>query len=146
MLWRADYNTWEQGRSLLPAIIGRRLDGLPFDQTSYQVLIGGFDLRAQAELGVWWRLLSDHSPDLKFGTVYFLGLPDARLIENLAAMIPKSKWADTIVAEPSPEWTTLIKPDRPERSFAGVVREGMIDPLMIGSPTEEAWDRFLASL
>jgi hypothetical protein len=40
----------------------------------------------------------------------------------------------------------LIRPDRPERSFAGILRDGAFDMLMVGIPTEEAWDRFMQKL
>ena len=107
------------------------------------VLIGGFDPRAQVELGVWIRLLSEAGAEARVRTLF---LCEQRMQDGVRALTPRSRWASTFVGLPTSDWQALILPDRPERSFAGICRGNDLEPLMIGLPTEEAWDRFLASL
>ena len=80
--------------------------------------------------------------DLKIYTLFLLTGVSQNTKEHLIAMTPRSLGDSTIFSDHSFEWESLIKPDRPERSFAGFVSQGFLDPLMIGVPTEEAWDRF----
>jgi hypothetical protein len=143
MLWRAKFDTWEPGSCVLPGLVALSLEGERLVLSPGVILVGGFDPRAQGETGVWSRLISEGGFEQRLRTLY-LGEP--RIHSAVRALTPKSKWATTFVGSSTPDWDALILPDRPERSFAGVVRVGTLDPLMIGLPTEEAWDRFSASL
>ena len=146
MLWRAAYNTWEPAPAPIPEMIGRNLHGQLLNLDGQVVLCGGFDLRASAELGVWRRLLQSLDTPIKLWTIYLL--PDQTSSDEaaLASMTPKSLWSNTYLARSTSEWSELIQPDRPERSFAALAMNGVLDPLMIGLPTEEAWYRFQSAL
>ena len=130
----------------LPQITGNYLEGESFAPQGNYLILGGFDLRAQAEIGVWRRLVQQSASVISCVTIYFLDRSDASGREALEAMTPLSQWSTTAVAESTSHWLELIQPDRPERSFAGLIRDTTIDPLMIGMPTEEAWDRFRVCL
>ena len=146
MLWRAKYSTWEPHAATMPPLEGIALDESPFKASGRFVVLGGFDLRAQAEIGVWKRLLAEAQPGVRIWTVYLLESGRASKLTMVQSMTSKSEWPTTVVAESTALWRELIQADRPERSFAGLVSGVVIDPLMIGVPTEEAWDRFRDSL
>jgi hypothetical protein len=107
------------------------------------VLVGGFDLRAQAEFGIWWRLLE--SAGLADRSVIYLFSAewtdkDLRLAR---AVLPRSLHDRLrLVADEAGAWRDLIEPDRPERSFAAIVRGPEAELLVIGPPTEDVWERF----
>jgi hypothetical protein len=133
MVWRRAYETREIGPVACPLLSAALISGTALVLPQACVLMGGFDLRAQAELGVWRRLIPDAI------TVYFLDSAT-----SLRAMTPRSQWDSVAHAPPSEEWADFIAPDRPERSFAGVLRNGEFQILMVGMHTEEAWDRLMA--
>ena len=143
MLWRAKFDTWEPDSKPIPPTVAASLSGEVLELHDGDILIGGFDPRAQVELGIWSRLISQADAETHIRTLF---LVDAAHIPFVEAVTPKSLWSSTSVGAANQEWESLILPDRPERSFACIVREGLFDPLMIGLPTEEAWDRFLARL
>jgi len=149
MLWRAGYSTRELGPVDTPAVAGVTLEGVALPPELQGVFTAGFDLKAQAELGIWRRLLTEAHPNLRVSALLFLGEPGPKTLAAARSLFPRSLWADVSIVETSEAWLDVAKPDRPERSIAGIVAQGVIDPLMIGIPTEEAWDRFkqrLASL
>ena len=81
-----------------------------------------------------------------FWTVYLLAEDSPKELAKLGAITPGSHWASTGIAKASSDWTRTIQPDRPGRSFAAFQKGGVLNPLMIGLPTEDAWDRFQSAL
>jgi hypothetical protein len=144
MLWRPAYETRELSPVECPSVIARFLSGEEFSPPDQCVLLGAFDPKAQAELGVWRRLITEAIPSTPILTLFFL--EDLKMEPSLRAMTPKSTWSAVALSTPSNDWIELIQPDRPERSFAGVLQDGIFQVLMVGPPTEEAWDRFLKAL
>ena len=129
MLWREAYRPRLIEDALLP--------GAP----STGIVLGGFDLRAQAELGIWWRLLETAS--LLTAARLVLILPEED--EIVTKVLPRS-WAAnlSVVRNGGEAWRALIQPDRPERSFAAITRGGMAPLVVVGPPTEDVWERFEA--
>jgi len=134
MLWRNAYSP-------------RVLDGDVFPTLSVDcdLVAGGFDLRAQGEIGIWVRLFQ--SGDIRKRFRILLIAPawnDAS--RNLAeAVFPRSLHAHLqFVEDPGEAWREALEPDRPERSFAAVVSDGAVLLGVVGPPTEEVWDQFLA--
>ncbi len=95
-------------------------------------------MRAEAELGVWRRLLDDAALGMTYWTVLFVDLSSDQVRE----LVPRSRWESTVLSAPSSVWSDVIQPDAPSCSFAMACSGGVADPLMVGLPTEEAWDAF----
>lgn len=135
MVWREAYRTLLARDLDLPALSL----GVEFD-----VLLGGFDFRAIAQMGVWERLLAADAPDVPWVQVFFLDKPrsdDATLLESI---VPPSRIDRSfLVYEDVPAWQDLIQPDRPESAFAAVISGDRARIVMKGLPTEEAWEAFL---
>ncbi|RYG49262.1 hypothetical protein EON79_01890 [bacterium] len=92
--------------------------------------LGGFSPLAQSELGVWRRLMASRAAPyslLLFGPGW-------------DAVLPASLLALRFEGASEPLWLGRIAPDRPERSFCVVVREGVAKILVIGPPTEDVWE------
>lgn len=110
----------------------------------FDVILGGFDFRAIAQMAVWERLLAADAPDVPWVQAFFLEAPgsdDATLLESI---VPPSRIDRSfVVYENVSAWRDLIQPDRPESAFAAVVRDGRARIVMKGLSTEEAWDEFL---
>jgi len=118
------------------------LDGSKLSLPDRGVFLGSFGALAHAELGIWRRLLAESQGDeFPVWTLHF-GAWTSKARQNLAAATTPSLHPQTLLAPDSPDWRALIEPDRPERAFA-FVKQGTIAPvLMVGAPTEEAWDLF----
>ena len=146
MVWRPPYVTRELAPQPIPELSGKSLSGNDLHLGSVDVLLGAFDLRAQVELGVWHRLAAGIVPSIAPWTVYFFDSPSRKQSEDLRAMTPPSLWAFTFISTSGAAWRRLIKPDRPERSFGALIKNGIANPMMVGTPTETALDRFQESL
>lgn len=142
MIWRVGYCTRELEAVVAPPFRATTLDGILIDETFAGILMGGFDPRAQSELGIWRRLLEEADLGVDCLTVLILESLGPKAEAAVRAMVPQSQWHGFAIARCTDEWIDLIQPDRPERSFAAMIRGGILNPLMIGIPTEEAWDRF----
>lgn len=133
MLWRSAY---------VPRIL--RSVPLPNGSDQPRVCVGGFDLKALGEIGIWQRLLDGTDAANRYRIQLFgdgATFPP-RLVR--AVIPPSQRDRFEIVEAATREWKELVAPDRPERSFAAVIREGKADLLVIGAPTEEVWDEFQA--
>ncbi|CAN5463008.1 hypothetical protein BH11ARM2_BH11ARM2_18110 [soil metagenome] len=97
------------------------------------VYLGGFSPLAQSELGVWRRLFQSE------GWGFSLLLFGA----GWEAVLPASLLGLRFEGASEPLWLGRISPDRPERSFAVVVRGGRARILVVGPPTEEVWEEVL---
>lgn len=131
MLWRESYRPRVFEGQALPDGVG---DG---------ILIGAFDLLAQREIGIWLRLIAEAFPALRPDVLLISPTWSAKQRKVAAATFPPSLLGSLrFLEDPEEQWRAAIQPDRPERSFAAIVREGVADLLMVGVPTEEAWDDF----
>ena len=141
MLWRPTYETRIRRGLALPRLEGRTLDGSETATPTHGAFIGAFDPRAGAELGIWRRLLEEAGVSALTVFVRTAWTPRESRALALATAPAQHPW--TLLAEdPDGVWASVVESDRLERSFAAVVRAGVVDPLMVGLPTEEAWDEF----
>jgi len=128
VLWRTPYKPRVLERSSVP--------GLPDG-----ICLGIFDARAQSELGIWLRLFESAGID-RSTHIVAVGLKDRRKVETV---LPPSRHGQLLLlADEEKTISNLINPDRPERSFAAIVRHGFAPLLVVGAPTEEVWERFEA--
>lgn len=147
MLWKPAYETRVLRSVPLPRLVGRTLDSQDGAGPVEGVMLGAFGPFASAELGVWRRLLNDAFPARPIPTVLVRALWSERERRTIATATPPKDQAWTLLAnDPENAWSALVAPDRAERAFAAVVRDGMAELLMVGMPTEEAWDEFVAEL
>lgn len=145
MIWREAYRTRSLGPVALPPLSMLDLDGkaVAFEQPA--LIIGAFDPRAHREVELWSRLIGGSFPGYDPSFRLYLGGTDTRRREALAAIHPPSRHRQVRLAEdPDGAWRSLIEPDRPERSFGLIAVDGRSHRLMVGPPTEEAWEEFEA--
>lgn len=146
MLWRQPYSTRVLAQVQLPAPHGLRLDMGAWKMPERFVLVGGFSARAYGEMEIWRRLLAAEVDAPVVLAFIFESLTsfDRRDIE---AVLPPSLHESVLLVEGEVErWRNVIEPDKPERSFAAGLVGGSTKVLMVGPPTEEAWDAFRAAL
>lgn len=142
MLWRTPYQTPRAENVTLPGLSGRYVSGESWVALDDFVLVGAFDLRGLSEIGIWTRLLDEAGIGVVVAFFDAEWSPQQRVV--LEASIPYSQQGHTLMAnDPRGEWLDLISPDKPERAFAAVVRGHAASVLMLGAPTEDAWDDFL---
>jgi hypothetical protein len=127
----------------LPALQATRLDGGNHGCQAF-VLVGTFDPLGYRELEIWRRLLEQEFGAHEAAVQAFFRRgwtpKDVALIESL---VPASRHGRTLVAtDEADAWRTIVTPDRAERSFAAAIQAGQATVLMVGPPTEEAWDLF----
>jgi hypothetical protein len=146
MLWRGSYETEiRRGFSPPTPLGGQSLAGQPFDPVSNWALVAGCHDAAFREVELWRRLIADSFADLQnfaFGIVRPEWSP--RQTQELAALIPPSQHRYTYAwTDPEETWRQETVGDRQDRAFALVRGNGL---LMVGPPTEEAWDEFEAAI
>ncbi len=142
MVWRTPYETVALTQILVPFTPGTNLDGEEFSFSNEGLILGAFSLADQRDLGVWSRLVDQEFPDLSYNTLFIRSEWSVRERSNLAVSVPISRRANTVaITDVESRWQTILKPNR---AFAGIIRAGIMPLVMMGPPTEEAWDTFCA--
>ncbi len=136
MLWRTSYETTE--------IEATTLEGLPLPEVgegTFAAVIS-FSPRHFQQREVWRRLF-----EAELAIPYFVGvIGSADDLEQLQSSTPRSQHERLIrIEDAQGAWLSLLGEENKESAFAFVQREGTLVVLMVGPPTEEAWDRFLDS-
>ena len=127
-----------------PATVGVTLLGIPWNLGGDGIVVGAFSLLAQAQLGVWMRLLDEA------GLPISVLLVAEELTDSLArdaelTFPPSQRSRVVLVKDTGRRWSQTVDVPSLDLAFAAVIVKGVAQPLMIGSPTEEAWDRFMAA-
>ncbi len=143
MLWKTPYETRVLQGVALPRLEGRTLDGQDGAAPVEGAMLGAFGPFAVGEIGIWRKLLEEAYPLRKVPTVLVRASWNERERRTLAIATAPALHPWTLLAnDPSGAWSAAVGPDRAERAFGAVVRGGVASLLMVGLPTEEAWDRF----
>jgi hypothetical protein len=143
MLWKPTYETRILESVDLPRLVGRTLDGQDGAGPVEGPMLGAFGPFASAELGVWRRLLQEAFPTRLVPTILVRTEWTERERRTIATATPPGQHPWTLLAnDPEGLWSKAVGPDRAERAFGAIVRGGVAELLMVGLPTEEAWDRF----
>ena len=145
MLWKQPYETKILRDLACPAALVINLNGNPIVH-GRQVWIAGFGFGATTDQGVWARLFqSDFPQDDAVLRVFILD----RKVESgdydiVSSLYPPSQRSQCrLVEDTNSFWLNMVNPDSNDRGFAAIVEEdGTIPLLMIGPPTEEAWEEF----
>lgn len=136
MLWRSHVEPVEvPGPIALGPWSGAALDGSSWTMPADAILIGGAGMGSFRDREIWRRLLAADFPDLVPIEVVFGGA------EGWRDAVPRSRWGTFYLLKSDPP---LHEPR--DEGWAMVVRGGLGQLAMIGSPNEEAWDRFKAAL
>lgn len=147
MLWKPTYETRVLHDVALPRLEGRTLDGQDGAAPVEGAMTGAFGPFAGAELGIWRRLVEEAFPARKVPTVLVRAEWTERERRTIATATAPSLHPWTLLAnDPTGAWSAAIGPDRAERAFGAVVRGGTASLLMVGLPTEDAWDLFRETL
>lgn len=147
MLWKTPYETRILRGVELPRLVGRTLDNQDGAAPVEGAMLGAFGPFAGAELGIWRKLLEEAFPARKVPTVLVRAAWTERERRTLATATPPGLHPWTLLAnDPDGAWAAAVGPDRAERAFGSVVRSGTAELLMVGLPTEEAWDHFQETL
>jgi len=146
VIWRNSYQALDLGSIQAPNVIGETLSGDAFELTSPTLLLGAFDFRGASELGVWSRLCQSESFGISTTFAYFLSRRSREIIQLAKDMTSPSLHSATVLVWESQLWHEIIQPDRPERSFGCLIKDGVAEPILVGTPTEEAWDYFIEKL
>lgn len=140
MIWRTSYSTKSAENLDLPnqSDPGALTDG---------VYVAAFDLAAHGQQQIWIKLLeSDFTPD-SYRLLLIKPAWSKSAKREAEEILPPSRLTKTIFAtDPDSNWESLIQPDGPGRAFAFVIKDQRIKLLMVGPPTEEAWDEFKAAI
>lgn len=111
----------------------------------FAAVIGGLSVASDVARQVWSRLVqSDFGADARYGEVVFrpFWTPEERL--ELEAITPPSRLFRTrLLEDPGGTWRSFIEPDSDSQAFALIAPLGL---LMVGPPTEEAWEEFANGL
>ncbi len=145
MLWRESYSTRVLESPRIPALIGSNLNGDSWDSNARIALAANFSLREMQQRDVWLRLFQ---AELEIPRALGVVLSEwsEKDLEQLRSATPRSRWPEVFAFTDSEcAWKNLIEPDSPARVFALLVEQGQTNFVMIGPPTEEAWERFLTA-
>ncbi len=131
MLWRTSYQT-EIYRDVRLAV----------EETG--VVLYAFHPLGHTELGIWMRLLEEAFPTGPSVQVQWIIPAGALWRRELPEIFPPSMWAKMSISATALESETpKIPPVDPQRVCAALVHPGgLAEFVMIGPPTEEAWDEF----
>lgn len=141
MVWREAYSTRVLDAPSLSLPELKAYDsGEPFATPSGTwVWLAGPDLKVQLKLGVWLRLLDS------------LKAPPARVISTWSghpAASDKRTWAAVVPRSQQALWTSMdanpFEIDAP--LIAAAMHGSHAEIVMLGAPTEEAWDAFQEAL
>lgn len=147
MLWKPTYETRILREVALPRLEGRTLDGQDGAAPVEGAMLGAFGPFASGELGIWRKLLEEAFPQRRVPTVLVRAAWAERERRTIAIATQPVQHPWTLLAnDPSEAWSAAIGPDRAERAFGAVVHGGVAKLLMVGLPTEEAWDAFRQEL
>lgn len=103
------------------------------------VFFGAVSVRAFRELALWQKLAASEALDYRL----LLAIPTSEL-ELIPQLFPPSQRSLILLGEPI-GWQAWRGKSEETKSFGVVVREGMAKLVVLGLPTEEVWDEFLAA-
>lgn len=103
------------------------------------IFFGGVSVRAFRELGLWQKLAASEALDYRL----LLAIPPDEL-ELIPQLFPPSQRSLILLGD-SASWQKWRGDGEETKSFGVVVREGKAKFVVLGLPTEEVWDEFLAA-
>ncbi len=145
MLWREPYTPRLLSDIAVPPLSMMPLyPGADSPGPKY-ALIAGFSLWAIGEMGIWHRLFLDGG--FQSATAFIDQDWSPKAIQELGDSVPSSSHRNNyVISDPDALWRQLIEPDKPERSFAAIIRDEVAERVVVGPPTEDVWEEFARRL
>jgi hypothetical protein len=145
MVWKEPYVTKVLRDLSCPATMVMCLDGTRTTHDS-QVWVGGFGFGSTADQGVWWRLVqADFPGDGRVYKAFVLASVGKAETESALSMVPQSESGRCLLVQDSNSlWAEMVCPLGDCRGFAAIIENSKVSLLMVGPPTEEAWEEFSA--
>ena len=137
MVWRVPYVPECRSGVELPAVALTDLDEAV--QPLPGIFFGAVSVRAFRELGLWQKLAASEALDYRL----LLAIPpnEHALISQL---FPPSQRSLILLSE-SAIWQAWRGDSEETKTFGVIVRDGRAKFVVLGLPTEEVWDEFLAA-
>lgn len=127
MMWRASRPT-----------VVRENVSLPYEGAD-GILVGARDLSVLRDLAIWRRLIATGLPNVPLFTLLIADTWTPKLRRTAgAAFSPSELSRISFVNDSDGLWAALTEG---EALFVALVREGRGPLLILGAPTDEAWDR-----
>ena len=114
------------------------------EQRLPEVCIAGFGFSAVNDQNLWWKLFQSEFPDdLRIRRVFIFDVVEVEDIKSALSLVPPSE-ADRcfVIEDPNHVWADLVHPEKEHHSFAAIIENGIIPLMMVGPPTEDAWEEF----
>lgn len=144
MLWLESYETRVLRGERAPPLRGESLEGLPFERPARFALLGGYGIESCAQSEIWRRLFTQRfgaAAGVVLGTIRKGWSVEERAL--LRAIKPPSRQSATYCFfDETEEWERLLSPDPQGRAFAALVDGPTMELMMVGPPTEDAWELF----
>ena len=137
MVWRVPYVPECRSDVELPAFTPTDLEGAP--QPLPGIFFGAVSVRAFRELGLWQKLAASEALDYRL----LLAIPPSEL-DLIPQLFPPSQRPLIMLSE-SAIWQAWRGDGEETKSFGVIVRDGRAKFVVLGLPTEEVWDEFLAA-
>ena len=144
MLWRQSYKTRIDQDFVCPVVESVSIAPTDYSADDRQVWIGGFAFNGLNEQAVWSRLFqSDFPRGQRVHKVFiFESIGNTEIQEIHSLVAPSEAKKCLLIIDPKRGWESLVRPDHPGRGFAAIKEGEKISLLMVGPPTEDAWEEF----
>lgn len=141
MIWRQGYTTRFLFDVELP-VISRAFSSVELERPV--MIAGSFGTDSIVDQGVWWRLFrSDFSESESRFLCFVEESKNSIDQDEIEAIVPASdQMRVRLIQDFGQEIHKSLSPETSQRGFAAVLHRGEIPVLMVGPPTEEAWDFF----
>ena len=142
MVWRQPYETRILRHAACPATPVMNLEGEA--QQLPEVCIASFGFSAINDQNLWWKLFqSDFPNDPKVRRVFIFDTVAVEDIKMASSFIPPSEsYRCFVIEDPYRVWADLVQPEKEHHAFAAIIENGIIPLMMVGPPTEDAWEEF----
>lgn len=133
MLWREGYAPKFRPDAVAPVLTGTTLAGEADSWTGPTIAVTS--LGALATVGLWTRLFRSEALPFRVAGIG----PSAR---ELRDFFPPSDRSWVVIPVDPEEWRAFL-PESAAETTVAVVRCGLPGFLLVGPPTEDAWERFV---
>lgn len=117
---------------------GVQLPAINFPDRTF--LVGGFHLKATAEMEIWRRLAASSGITLTF--VFFRANWTSESRAEVHSVFDPADGEVLFGLDPELALSSFIRIDQPTRCFAAIVSANYAEILTLGPPTEETWETF----
>ena len=111
------------------------------------IVVAAFDVAALREFALWRRLVRTSLPDVALHSVLIAPSWSPRARRTLEAVFSPSDLGEIrVIEDPEGTWASRVGRQADEATFAAVVRGGVASLVVVGGPTDAAWDQIEAAV